>query len=313
MNERLVVSSMKTNEQLREIITAHPFYKINAHIHTHLCDGASVMTVENIAAEAEKEGFELIILTPHFHKLVSDGSTTLYHDTDENILIKLRKEIEAYERNNGKLKILLSTEADILNVDGDLSLSISKPVENALDLVTPTINYHPLLPLETVAATDIKQVDMFHSSGRYRELVPKQFDSAYILQTYYEAATNAVLKCEYPSMLGHFFAPHSIADQKYTWFEVEESYLPMMMEYTDKLLCACAKKQTMLDITGIHLMNNTKALEQPLKDGFLYKFQRFTLDKCREYGIPFCPGSDAHNLPRIAECKLYKEIFSDYI
>lgn len=304
---------MKTQEQLREIIASYPFSKINAHVHTHLCDGQPVMTVENIAAEAEKQGFELIILTPHFHKLVFDGKTTLYHDTDEKILIKLREEIDVYERKGGKIKFLLSTEADILNVDGELSLEISKEAEEALDLVTPTVNYHPLLPLETVAATDIKQVDMFHSSGRYQELVPKNFDAAYILKTYYEAATNAVLKCKYPAMLGHFFAPHSVADEKYTWFEVEESHLPMMKKCTEKLLSACADTKTMLDITGIHLMNGTTAKEQPIKDGFLYEFQKFTLGKCREYDIPFCSGSDAHNLPRIAECKLYEEIFSEYI
>lgn len=271
------------------------------------------MTVENIAAEAERAGFGLIILTPHFHKMVSDGRTTLYHDTDETILLQLREEIEFYEKNRGKVRILLSTETDILNTDGELSLTISKEAEMALDMVTPTINYHPLLPLETVAATDIKQVDLFHGSGRYRELVPKQFDTSFILQTYYETAINAVLKCKYPAMLGHFFAPHSIADKKYTWFEVEESHLPLMMEYTDKLLLACAKTQTMLDITGIHLMSGITAMQQSEKDGFLYRFQRFTLDKCREYGIVFCPGSDAHNLPRIAECKLYKEIFAEYI
>lgn len=304
---------MKTQKQLREIVTAYPFYKINAHIHTHLCDGAQTMTVENIAPEAEHQGFDLLVLTPHFHKQVSDGNMTLYHDSDENILLQLRDEIDFYERRKGKVKILLSTEADVLTVDGDLSLTISKEVEHALDFVTPTINYHPLLPLETVAATDIKQVDAFHSSGRYRELVPEKFDAAYVLQTYYEAATNAIAKCEYPSMLGHFFAPHSIADKKYTWFEVEETHLPMMKEYTEKLLRICAERQALLDITGIHLMNGTTAAEQPLKDGFLYEFQRFTLEKCREYGIPFLPGSDAHNLPRIAECKLYKEIFADFI
>lgn len=304
---------MKTREELREIIAAYPFSKINAHVHTHLCDGQPVMTVENIATEAEKQGFELIILTPHFHKLVSDGRTTLYHDTDEKILIQLREEIEVYEREGGKVKFLLSTEADVLNVDGELSLEISKEAEEALDFVTPTINYHPLLPLETVATTDIKQVDIFHSSGRYREFVPKSFDADYILKTYYEAATNAVLQCKYPAMLGHFFAPHSIADEKYTWFEVEESQLPMMKTCAEKLLLACAETKTMLDITGIHLMNGTTAKEQPIKDGFLYEFQKFTLEKCLEYDIPFCSGSDAHNLPRIAECKLYEEIFSEYI
>lgn len=304
---------MRTKEYLKEMIQSYSLPKINGHIHTHLCDGQPVMTVENIAKEAEKEGFELIILTPHFHQQVSDGMTTLYHDTDEMMILKLRDEIDTYEKKVGKIKILLSTEADILNVQGNLSVKISKEVEEALDLVTPTINYHPLLPLETVAATDIKKADEYHMSGRYREIFPEGYDAGYILETYYETAKNAILNCEYPAMLGHFFAPHSIAGEKHSWFELDEAYLPMMKKCTEDMLLACAKKKAMLDITGIHFMNGITPREQAKKDGFLYEFQKFTLQKCREYDVPFCAGSDAHNLPRIAECKLYEEIFEEYI
>ncbi len=304
---------MRTKEELAEIIKSYPVSKINAHVHTHLCDGRPNMTVENIAKRAEIEGFELIILTPHFHKQISDGITTLYYDTEEDILLKLRKEINAYEENGGKIRFLLSTEADILNVNGDLSLEISKEVEDVLDLVTPALNFHPLLPLETVVASYIQQVDEYHMSGRYQEVMPKAFNALYILESYYEATRNAILKCKYPAILGHFFLAHSVSGKKHSWFEMDEAYLPYMKEWTEQLLKICAQQQVMLDITGIHFVNSTTAQEQATKDGFLYEFQKFTLEKCREYNIPFCAGSDAHNLPRIAECKLYKEIFSAYI
>ena len=114
---------MKTTEQLREILNKHQFSKVDAHIHTHLCDGQQDLTVENIGETAKENGVTLVILTPHFHKYVSDNTAALYSDTDETILIKLREEIENYK---GETEFLLSTEADILDIDGTTALSISK-------------------------------------------------------------------------------------------------------------------------------------------------------------------------------------------
>ena len=304
---------MKTHAQLREIITSYPFYKVNAHIHTHLCDGAANMTVENITTEAEKAGFELVILTPHFHKKLTDRSATLYWDSDESIFLQLRDEIDYYERTNGRIKVLLSTEADILTVNGDLSLSPSAAAEQALDMITPTVNFHPLLPLAAIEATFITKVDEFYSSGKYASLIPDHINTTDIIQTYYEATVNAVRNCRYPGTLGHFFIAHTIPDRKHAWFDFHESHLPMMLEGARRVVEACENTERILDITGIHLLNGTTPSQQPAKDGFLYRFQCATLDMCRQKNVPFVPGSDAHNLPRIHECKLYKEIFSDYI
>ena len=58
---------MKTVKELREILQSVPFTAVDAHIHTHLCDGAPDMTVENIARSAKARGVQLIVLTPHFH------------------------------------------------------------------------------------------------------------------------------------------------------------------------------------------------------------------------------------------------------
>ena len=110
---------MKTIKELHEILRCHSFHHVDAHIHTHLCDGASNMNVKTIAEQAAAKGMTCIILTPHFHKQVSDDTAVLYTDTGEEILIALRKEIEEYYKTaDGKLTILLSTEADILSVYG---------------------------------------------------------------------------------------------------------------------------------------------------------------------------------------------------
>ena len=118
---------------MKEIIRSIPFCKIDGHIHTHLCDGKPEMTVESIARKAEEVGLSLIILTPHFHKKVSDASATLYDNSDAEILKKLRQEINCYD---GKVKILLSAEADILNTNGDVSLDW----DDALDFIMNSSN-----------------------------------------------------------------------------------------------------------------------------------------------------------------------------
>jgi hypothetical protein len=155
---------MKTFAELNEILKKYPHGSVNSHIHTHLCDGKPEMTVQNIAQKACEHGIELVILTPHFHKKVSDSTATLYEDSDENILIALREEIDSYHKNSdGKVRFLLSTEADILGVDGITSLNDSSAAEDALDLVTPTVNYHPLLPLKAVEVTYGKCIEEIHS------------------------------------------------------------------------------------------------------------------------------------------------------
>lgn len=79
---------MLTKETLHHIVNSFPKETINSHVHTHLCDGRPDMTVANIAARASEKGLKLIILTPHFHKQVTDGETTLYTDSDEGIFEK---------------------------------------------------------------------------------------------------------------------------------------------------------------------------------------------------------------------------------
>ena len=120
---------MKTVNQLLEFVNGSR--KIDAHVHTHLCDGKPEMTVENIANEALAKGFDSIILTPHFHKKVTDSTASLYENSDESIFLSLRDEIDAYAKDGGKVRFLLSCEADILSLDGETSLDISKLPEGS--------------------------------------------------------------------------------------------------------------------------------------------------------------------------------------
>ena len=290
---------MLTKETLHHIVNSFPKETINSHVHTHLCDGRPDMTVANIAARASEKGLKLIILTPHFHKQVTDGETTLYTDSDEGIFEKLREEIAAYERSGGSVRFLLSTEADILTTDGVMALPVSKSAQACLDLVTPTVNYHPLLPLEAVAVTHIREVDDYHESGRYAELEARAGGHERILKSLYGAQTNAILNCPYPAMVGHFFISHTVPGRNYAWFGAREEDMDLMLQGTEQLLAACVKTGAMLDLTGIHFAAGVDERMQREKDGFFFRFQKYTLDRCKELDIPYAFGADAHSLTGI--------------
>ena len=298
---------MKTVREIRNILEACRY--VDVHIHTHLCDGTSDMTVANIAARASEQQLGAIVLTPHFHKQVSDATETLYTDTDEAILGELREQIEHYNRTDGSVKILLSAEVDILSPKGDLSLSPSNVVEHSLDLITPTMNYNPSLPLCAVHLTYGKDMHHLHESGEYAEMAERAGGVGAVLEAMYDTEVNALLHAPYPAMLGHFFAAHSAATNGHNWFGATKEHLPLMQAGADRVLTACQKTSAMIDVTGIHPKEGQSLADKRLEDGFLYEFQCDVLAKCRRADIPSFPGSDAHRLLRVGQCKLYHELY----
>ncbi len=300
---------MKTVKEINNFIEESR--RIDAHVHTHLCDGKPEMTIENIAARAEEKGFDSIILTPHFHKKVTDGERELYEDSNEEIFLLLREEIDAYTKNCGKVRFLLSCEADILSVNGETSLKISSEAEAALDVVTLTMNYHPLLPLKFVGLTMGKYIDELIESGEYNEAAKRLGGVDQVLQAMYECELSAIEKCQYPSILGHFFAAHSVHPDKYTWFGATPEHLPKMMEYSARIIDACKKKGTVIDLTGVHMKTDTVA-EKMAKNGFMVDFQRFVINECKNKGVYTLYGSDAHSLASIGNAyEYYKELFGE--
>ena len=300
---------MKTVNQLLEFVNGS--CRIDAHVHTHLCDGKPEMTIENIAREAESKGFDSVILTPHFHKKVTDGTASLYEDSDEGIFISLRDQIDAYAKDGGKVRFLLSCEADILSLDGETSLEISSEAERALDAVTLTMNYHPSLPLKFVGLTMGKYIDGLIENGEYHKAAESLGGIERVLEEMYLCELNAIEKCQYTSILGHFFAAHSVHPNKYTWFGATPEHLPMMTEYSTRIIDACKKKGTMIDITGVHMKTDAVA-EKMQKNGFMVDFQRFVLDECKKQGVLTLYGSDAHSLASIGNAyEYYKELFGE--
>ncbi len=137
-----------------------------------------------------------MILTPHFHKHVSDETYAMYPDSDESIFIELRKEIDAYHKNNpGKVTVLMSTEADILDANGSTALVLTEKGEQALDLVTPTVNYHPLLPLKAVRLTSGMTIVDTYESGDAKRYIDGYGGTPNVLQSLYEAEANAISAC----------------------------------------------------------------------------------------------------------------------
>ena len=302
---------MKTKKELHAVLSAHRFHRVDAHVHTHLCDGAEDMTVERIADQAVKRGMTAVVLTPHFHKQVKDETAVLYTDTDPRIFLALREEIDAYTKKNGdRITLLLSAEADILSVDGATSLELSREAEEALDLVTPTVNYHPCLPLKAVEVTYGKRIASIHSEGLYGEYARAAGGVERVLEILYETEANAVLKSPYPCMLGHFFAAHSHAKEKYNWFGAEERHVAGMKSGAEKVLDACARAEAMIDLTGIH-HSGESVWEKQRRDGFFFDFQKWFLARCGKKGILALPGSDSHKLASVGETEYYRSLMTD--
>ena len=301
---------MKSISELREILSQIPFARIDAHVHTHLCDGKPEMTVENVLRAAEERGLHAVIFTPHFHKRLVDDTMKLYDDTDESIFFRLREEIDAYRKAaRASLTVLLSVEADILDLDGNTSLTLSKAAKDALDLTTPTLNFHPLLPLKAVEVTMSRTIEEIHGSGLYRQYADAAGGVEKILETLYTAEANAILKSKYPAILGHFFAAHSRAVGKYSWFGAEEAHLKLMKQGAERVLDACEKAGAMVDVTGIHPKQMTND-EKREADGFFRGFQEWFLAECHRRNIPAIPGSDAHGLKSVGNVRYY-ETFSE--
>lgn len=301
--------AVKTVRELKEILSDNA--GTDSHVHTHLCDGNKDMTVESIARTAHEKGIGVIVLTPHFHKRVSDGAETLYEDTDEGMLLSLREEISRYEKNGGAVKLLLSAEADILSEDGDISIKFSGQGEKALDFVSPTLNYHPLLPLSFVRLTYGRYVDALHESGEYHRAAEKAGGIETVLEAMYKTQVNAIERCPYPMMLGHFFMSQSAHPKTLNCFGAERGHLGIMKTGISDVVNACKRKNAFIDLSGVHIHPDESVEECIARNGFLSELHSFTVKECQKNGVVFNYGSDAHSLNAIASShSYYREIIN---
>lgn len=298
---------MLTVEKFHEIMSKQPFNKVDVHMHTYLCDGQKDMNVRNIGEKAIERGMKLVILTPHFHKHVEDETASLYEDSKDSMFLTLRQEIEEFYREHGdQLTILLSTEADILTYEGETALRLSKEAEDALDLVTPTVNYHPLLPLKAVEISYGRCIAQIHESGLYQSYEDKLGGKEKVLRTMYETEINTINACPYPMMLGHFFAAHTFyaVEGKYSWFNLQPEHMELMKEGAAAVVEACAKKGAMIDLTGVHVGRLTME-EKYEKESYFLEFQKWFVKLCREKGVLVFPGSDSHGVATVGEIEYY--------
>lgn len=298
---------MKSYDELKKIMGAYSWRQMNVHVHTHLCDGKPEMTVANIAAQAKRDGVKLIVITPHYHKQLQDSEMVLYEDTQESIFIRLREEINDYDKKVGEVCFLLSAETDIVSVDGVLSMTPTPAIEEALDFIMPTLNFHPLLPLRAVGVTEPVGRERLHSSGEYAAMVEKSGGMEHIITTMYDAQANAIQKAPYQAMLGHFFAGHSY-NGPYNWFGLCKEHLPLMKDGAERVLQACNSVGAMVDITG-NRMNDRNVIGKRESLGFLFEFQQWFLNRCRELELVACPGGDAHDLSRISGTWFYEDLY----
>ena len=126
----------------------------------------------------------------------------------------------------------------------------------------------------------------------------------------YEAQVNAIKRCEYPAMLGHFFMAHSFHPVKNNAFGAKLEHLELMKGGVKRLLSTCKAANAIVDLTGVH-MTKTQSVADKMKDNcFLVEFQKYVVSECRKMDICAYYGSDAHSLSSIGRpTDYYRALF----
>lgn len=110
------------------IITSYKVIKGDLHTHTLWSDG--IHSIEDMANEAERRGYEYLAVTDH------SASMRIAHGLSENQALNQIKEIRQYNKKS-KIKILAGIEVDIL---ADGSLDYSNEVLSQFDFVIAAIH-----------------------------------------------------------------------------------------------------------------------------------------------------------------------------
>ncbi len=119
------------------------------HMHTTWTDGRN--SIEEMALEARKRGYEYIGITDHSKRMRMVGGL------DENRLLKQIKEIERLNSRLGDIYILKGIEVDILE-DGNLDLSLE--ILQRLDYVIASIHSNFSLPSSVQTKRIIKALSL---------------------------------------------------------------------------------------------------------------------------------------------------------
>ncbi len=152
--------------------------KGDLHVHSSWTDGSN--TMEEMALEAQRLGYEYISMTDHTKSLA------MTHGSDEKRLLRQIKEIEKLNKKLKGIRVLASAEVDILK---DGTLDLSDEVLKQLDVVG--VSVHSYFHMEKkemtqriVRAINNPHVDiLFHPIGRIlQKRDPYQVDMERIIK-----------------------------------------------------------------------------------------------------------------------------------
>lgn len=125
---RFAESRRAQNHKLPKLVELEDI-RGDLHIHSDWSDGN--LTIEEIAKNAEKLGYEYIVISDH---TVGLG---IAHGLDEKALVHRQKEIDQVQKKHPKIRILSSVEVNI-KANGDLDIK-DWMLQN-LDIVTASIH-----------------------------------------------------------------------------------------------------------------------------------------------------------------------------
>ena len=144
-----------------------------------------------------------------------------------------------------------------------------------------------------------KYIDELHKSGAYGQAAAELGGVSEVLSLMYKTQINAVRRCPFPAMLGHLFMAHSFHPFQNNCFGATREHLELMKDGVRRLIATCCDKDTLIDLTGVHLRGQQTAEDKIKNNDFLVDFQRFVIQECQRKGVAAYYGSDAHSLSSV--------------
>ena len=268
--------------------------KIDIHIHSCFDDGKKDMTVGNIIKEAEKKGVEEIGIVIHYHKFLPSAEFKLYGDIDpEECNLKLNqliKKIRKVENKNVKIGI----ETEIIDMKGNLNAS--EEVIEKVDYVLGSCHWFPedILPIQltTLIYKDRERGIKYYQSEEWKKMIDK-IGREKIIEKCFTMYENVITK--YPSIiLSH---PHLAELAVYKIIDSLEE----VKNHLFNLATLMGKKKILFNLTEpmVKLIDNPSIDNSGIKD--FWASLPVWINICKEKGVKFIPGSDAHCLEEVGK------------
>ncbi|MCD6218768.1 hypothetical protein J7K43_00095 [Candidatus Calescamantes bacterium] len=283
--------------------------KYDIHVHSYLDDGGSEMHIKDIVEEAEKKFLDGIGIVMHYRETVPDVDVyrqMLHGEKNLFALTQLIEEIKEIKRTaSDNLEIKVGIETEIKDLEGNLNAS--QEIIEKVDFVIFVCHWIPeILPYNLTSLIlkhKLKAIEYYRSETWHRIIEDRGRSD--LVHRYFGMYKRAMLK--FPSaILGH---PHFGDLAMYKIIEDLEDVHEYLLDLAETMV----KTNTTFNITELM----AKVIENPSIDdcGIGKNFWNSLpvwINICKEKGVKFLPGSDAHSLERVGQVDACRRILRGY-